>query len=1020
MKTIIKGRWIILAIWVLAAVLLTVFQPDVNQILQQRGQTPVADSSPSAVADSILKRMESSNGTNNLIVFYDKNKISDYEMNQISKAVRNITDSSSELGIDDIIDPFSTPDVKSSLISKDGTTLMVSFKLDKRDRDMNEIQSALDGKLKNAGVEYYLTGEDFIGNDYIKAGLAGVEKSAILTVLFILVILIIAFRSLVTPLVSLLAVGFSYLTSMGIVAQLIDKANFPVTTLTQILLILILFGIGTDYNILLFNRFKEELSHGSSVDDAIAGTYKTAGKTIAFSVLTVLIAFLSLIFSESPIYRSGVAVVFGAAMLLLEIMTLTPFAMKLLGKKFFWPSQSTTEHKESRLWGAISSFSTKRSLVSVVMVVLVIGLSVGFYQQKLNFDQIGELGNAYPSTKGFNIVAEHFGKGQAMPATLVMESDKPLDNNDNLAVIDKITENIKDIKGVKQVSSVTRPQGKQIDEFYISDQMSSVSSGLDSMQGGLNQISGGFTEAQDKLGSADFSKVSDMVKGTAQLQNAVTALSGGLSQLQSGLAGGNQGSPSLSSGIAAIESNLSEISGGLQTLSGSYSGMQQGYTQMGRHYQDAAKALLGIKSALSQMQGLAAALGANHPELNSDPYYLGLKTSIDSLQSSLGEITPESMEKLNANYNAATAGFGTANKNLAAMSTGLSQIAGGLKTIESGVGKTSDGIGTIVTNMDKVAQGLDQMKSGQQQLVAGLDQFGSFGTQLSAVSDALKKISGGLGQSQDFLAQFSTDKTFHIPDEALTSSDYKTALNSFMSGDRNITKMIIVLNDDPYSWEAVNTIKEINTTVSNGMKGTVLSDARFGVSGPSSLTNDMNDTLSRDLNRMIVIVLAGVFLVLLLVIRSFWTPVFITLSLVGSYFAAIFVSNTLFVDIMHYAGLSSFVPFFAFIIIVALGVDYSIFLMARFREFGDIAPKEAIIQASRQIGGVVMAAVVILGGTFATLIPSGVTLLIELAVTVIAGLLVVCFIMLPVFLPATIRLMSKLAKPRFKSDITTD
>jgi putative drug exporter of the RND superfamily len=897
---------------------------------------------------------------------------------------------------------------------------MVSFKLNKGDRDVSEIKSEFDSRLKNVGVDYYLTGEYFIGNDYVAASVSGVEKSAILTVIFILIILIIMFRSVVAPLVSLITVAFSYLTSMGIAAQLIDKANFPVTTLTQLLLILILFGIGTDYNILLFNRFKDELSNGLSVDDAIIATYKTAGKTIAFSVLTVLIAFFSLIFSESPIYKSGVVVVIGAAILLLEIVTLTPFAMKLLGTKFFWPSKSITGHKESKLWGNISTFSTKRSILSIVMVVLIIGLTVVFYQQKLNFDQIGELGNAYPSSKGFNIVAEHFGKGQAMPSTLVIESDKPLDNNDNLSVIDKITEDIKSIKGVKQISSVTQPQGKQIDDFYVDNQMSSMASGLVSMQDGLNQISGGFAEAQDKLGSADFSKVSDMVNGTAQLQNAVTALSGGLTQIQAGLAGGGQTSESLSNGIAAIESNLSKMSSALQILSENYNSMQQGYAEMGQHYQDAANALLGIKSAMSQMQGMVTALGADHAELSSDQNYLGLKQSIDSLLLSLSAITPESIETLNSNYNATTAGFGIANKNLAAMSTGLSKMASGLKLIESDVGKTSDGIGTIVTNMNKVAQGLGQMESGQQQLVSGLNQFGSFGTQLSTVSDALKKISDGIGQSKDFLAQFDSDKTFHIPNEALTSSDYKKALNSFMSGDTKITKMIIVLNDDPYSTNAVKTIQQINSTVSNDLKGTVLENAKFGISGPSSITNDTNNILKSDLNRMIVIVLVGVFLILLLVIRSFWTPIFITLSLVGSYFAAIFVSNTFFINVLHYAGLSSFVPFFSFIIIVALGVDYSIFLMMRFREFGHMAPRKAIIMASKQIGGVVMSAVIILGGTFATLIPSGMLILIELAVTVIAGLLVLSFIMLPVFLPATISLVSKLSKSRFKSNETTD
>ena len=84
---------------------------------------------------------------------------------------------------------------------------------------------------------------------------------------------------------------------------------------------------------MLFNRFKEELGHGESVDEAIVSTYRTAGKTIIFSGLTVFIAFASLSFVQFPIYRSANAVAIGIAVLLLELMTLTPLLMKFLSGK---------------------------------------------------------------------------------------------------------------------------------------------------------------------------------------------------------------------------------------------------------------------------------------------------------------------------------------------------------------------------------------------------------------------------------------------------------------------------------------------------------------------------------------------------------------------------------------------------------------------------------------------------------------------------------------------------------------
>ncbi|MDP4094406.1 MAG: MMPL family transporter [Bacillota bacterium] len=1004
MKKILKARWIIFSVWLVAAVVLTVIQPDINAILRHKGQQGLNNSSPSVVATSILSKMDTTKGNNDIMVFYDKNKLSQSEMNQIESGVKTVRESSTELGISNIIDPFSMPEAKTSLISKDGTTLMVSFKLDKGTREVDDIKKAFENKLSSVQAEHYLSGEDFINNDYLKAAMSGVEKSAILTVIFILLVLILMFRSVVTPIISLLAVAFSYLCSMGIAAQLIDKANFPITSLTQVLLVLVLFGIGTDYNILLFNRFKEELSRGCSIDDAIVKTYKTAGKTIAFSILTVLIAFFSLIFSESPIYKSGIVVVIGAAILLLEIITLTPFAMKLLGSKLFWPSKTSTGHKESKLWYKISSISTKHPVISVLIVALIIVPTIFLYQQKLNFDTIKELGNSQPSSKAFNLVADHFGRGQAMPVNVVIENTKALDNNDSLSVIDNITERLKKINGIHMVSSVTQPQGKQIDSFYIGSQVESVTGGLSKTQDGVDQIYDGLKMAQDNFGSADFSKASQMVDGTSQLQNGMSSLTGGLKQIQLGLADNSGNSPSISSGMETIETNLVKMNSGIKLLSDNYIKMQAGYSEMGTHYQDAAQALLGVKSTLSQMQSMVTALGSTYSNSQNDQNYQALKQTINKLLESLSPITPDGIKALNDNYNALTSGFGTANQNLSQMSGGLSQLAEGLKQLQSGLGKASSGIGTIVTNMDSVTNGLGQMKSGQQQLVAGLNGFSTFGTKLSDVNTGLKKISDGLGQTNGFLTQLNTNKTFYIPKEALSDAGFKKSLDSFMSSDRTITKMIIVLNDDPYSKEAMNTVKEINNTLSNGLKGTLLSNSKFGVSGPSAMTADMNDILKSDLNRMIVIVLVGVFLVLLLVIRSFWAPVFITASLLGAYYAAMFVQNFVFFKIMGLDGISSFVPFFSFIIIVALGVDYSIFLMTRFREYPHMSPKEAIVTASRHIGGVVTSAVIILGGTFATLMPSGLTLLFQLSVAVIVGLIVLCFIMLPVFLPAMIAL----------------
>ena len=97
-------------------------------------------------------------------------------------------------------------------------------------------------------------------------------------------------------------------------------------------------------------------------------------------------------------------------------------------------------------------------------------------------------------------------------------------------------------------------------------------------------------------------------------------------------------------------------------------------------------------------------------------------------------------------------------------------------------------------------------------------------------------------------------------------------------------------------------------------------------------------------------------------------------------------------------------PFFTFIMLIALGVDYSIFLMHKYQNIlPSAAPATRIVHAARFIGVVVLSAAVILGGTFAALIPSGVMTLIQVAIAVIIGLLILVII-LPILMSAGIKL----------------
>ncbi len=1012
MKKIIKLRWAILAMWVLASIVLTLFMPNINYIINERGTSTIEKSYPSQVAQKMIDSMSSNKGNTGLLVFYNKDKLSQKDMDSAKNALQGLKENQTKLGITGTVNVFDAPSSKSQLVSKDDTTMLVQFTYENNDRDTQIIVNELEAQLKDCKVDHYITGGAFISNDFLKQTNKGVEKSAIITIAFILIVLILMFRSVVTPLISLLTVGIAYLTSMGMVGQLIDKLGFPVTSLTQMFLILILFGLGTDYNILLYNRFKEELLNYKSVDEAIVATFKTAGKSVIYSSITVFIAFLSLSFVKFGVYRSGVAVAVGIVVLVALLMTLTPAIFKLLGNRLFWPSKSGMGHKPSKMWEVASSFSIKRPYVAILAIAMLIipMLVVGSY--KLSFDNLKDMGSGSPSVAGFDTVSEHFSKGTTMPTTIVIQNKERMDTSDSLAVIDVITNKIKKISGVTAVQSPTQPLGDEISDYYAGSQIGKVVDGLKSADDGIGKIGDGLSTIQDKLSTPDLSQVSQLVNGTSKIQGGMQSLADGIKQVQSGIDQGASGSDRIAEGIGQIKTNLAAIELSLSQMSLNYVALESGYETFGTNYKAIEQSVQGLTQLASGLSGALEQIDSKEAGIQA------AQQQAAQLNSSLIKLD-EGFKTLNGKYDETIISFSQLNGGLKQLSEGIKKVVAGIEQIEisqkalsEGLRKGSMGQSQIVDNIQKMASGLGAITTGQRKMTAGLSTLGSSFTQLKnglgASSDGLNQISDGINKSNAFLSQLSSNKTVNIPEEAFKNSDFQKSLDAYMSKDRKTVKLTVILKDDPYSDQAITSIAQINKQLPEMLNGTVIANATYAMGGETSFTNDIQSVATSDMQLAQVMVLSGIFIVLVLIIKSFWIPVYIISSLLLSFYSAISITNLCAKAFLNADQIAWNVPFFGFVMIVALGVDYSIFLMTRYREYGELGPNEGIIKASANVGGVVLAAALILGGTFATLSPSGINTLVELAICVCVGVIFLSVILLPLVIPALISIESKL------------
>ncbi|MBT2570594.1 MMPL family transporter [Planococcus sp. ISL-110] len=855
MHSVLKFKWPIAIGLIVLTIVLFLLAPNLTEQAEQAGSFQLSDEASSQIASSILKDADAAEQTISLVIPLES-EMTDSIRETLEQMVTDIE----ALGdpVTSVLNPVESEELEEQLISEDRQTVLVPITVDGTDEEVNAVADTIKETIIPEDLTAYVTGEAIINNDVNISAQEGLKRTEIITVVLIFGLLLAVFRSIVTPFIPLVAVGISYLLSQSLVAFFIDWFGFPVSNYTQIFLVAILFGIGTDYCILLLSRYKEELSAGHGVEQSIINTYKTAGRTLLISGIAVFIGFFAIGFAEFPIFKSAVAVAVGIFVLLLVLYTIVPFFMSLLKEKLFWPAKKSASHSDSKLWLTMSKLSINRPLLSMLVVALITVPLLFTYDNSLSFNTVDEIGSEYESVKGLRAIEEGFGQGDSLPVQVIVKSDESLTDRSTVPYFESLSAEIEKIEGVQTVRSITRPTGDVIEELYVDKQLGLLADGLTEARDGIGEIQAGLTEVQTNL----------------------TAISE-----QAGDAGGLNDA---AAGLGQINQQLGQVSQGLQ--------------QTGNIPQTVG-ALTQISGGLSEIQqGLAGAAGQT-----------------------------------------------------AELSAGLTQLA-------DGVGASNDGLAEIETGLTEAVDMMEEMSG----------------------SEAVR------------------DTGLFIPEGTLEGDDFEQVLERYSFADGTGMMMEVILSEDPYSPEAIEIITVIKETVKRTVAATPLEEAEIAFSGISSINSDLEEVSSSDFANTVVIMLISLFVVLAILFRSLIMPLYMIGSLLLTYYTSIAIAELIFVNGLGYDGISWAVPFFGFVMLVALGVDYSIFLLDRFREesFNGITVRDAMRTSMAKMGTVIITAAIILAGTFGAMMPSGVLSLVQIATIVITGLLLYGLIVLPLLIPA--------------------
>jgi RND superfamily putative drug exporter len=446
-----RGRWVAIVAWLLIGIAGLLGRSQINDVTAAGQSSFLPKNAESTRALDVLQHSQRSGEEVPVVIVFERNGgLGKADLDAIGR-IGDGLNGLKIVGATPIVDPFSA-DAKAPLgqvariadgigpISRDGEAALVVLALNASDRGaivngVHTIRNYL-GEHARPGLNTYVTGPGGIAADLEQVADEAGKTLLIATLSLVLILLLVVYRAPLLAVLPLLVVGTAYLVATGIAYLLIEAGAITVNTEGTFLLLVLIFGAGTDYSLLLVHRYREELRNGKEPALALPTALRESAPAIAASGGTVIAAMLVLLVADlesthwlGPILAIGIVVMLAAA------FTLLPALLSLLGERAFWPATrsagelrgSEPTHSVDREprngWTRLAELVRRRSRVIILAVFsLLVVLALG------NLTHHGTIGFGQGETKptnsseGTKVLGEHFPPGIGSPLTAVVKA----------------------------------------------------------------------------------------------------------------------------------------------------------------------------------------------------------------------------------------------------------------------------------------------------------------------------------------------------------------------------------------------------------------------------------------------------------------------------------------------------------------------------------------------------------------------------------------------------------------------
>jgi len=474
-----KYAILITLFWVALAVAFLFLAPTLREVGVTEESQFLPQSTESTFARELLKEKfpaaAEAPKTTAILVMYNERGLTEQNM-QEAKAIHDwlVSDAAPEVIIQE--------EVSSPLESSDQTTTLMTIGLSVSSADepakqaIKQIREYIRSEYPDARI--YITGDAGIFSDLFRSVDQTIDRTTLVTIILVIVLLLLIYRSPVASLVPLITIGCSYLVARGIIGY-IAQSGVNVPTLADAYLVVIIFGMGTDYCLFIVSRFREEIARKGR-EEAETYTLRSMGPVIVASATTTIVAFLCLMISRFGMTRTmGLVLALGVAITLIAGLTLMPALMSLFGRRLFWPAKVARERQQGRFsWMSIGQLIVKHPVVvALVIITLLLLPYIALSHYSRSVDMLSQMPKGVESAKGFQLLREHFQVGELTPLYVLIESqENDIADTRSLEAISEIAQRLENVEGVSRVEYYNKGVSGQLSDF--STRMSAIADEL--------------------------------------------------------------------------------------------------------------------------------------------------------------------------------------------------------------------------------------------------------------------------------------------------------------------------------------------------------------------------------------------------------------------------------------------------------------------------------------------------------------------------------------------------------------